>query len=748
MMNFARIPLIFCLLIFYFSAYGLQNLQDHDRTLDPIEEEILVPPPEETLIEGVKSRRADDFFTNWYEIDNYTRIKQEIADDPFPILYFELDTSRKDVFYLQESHSQLKGNAGSEGFWEKVYGTRVSGDDRGVSQNYHFNEPIDPRQNTVRFAPFLKRGMILPLGFMGSLYYNFSYEASFENEGRILHALNVEPRFAYAPTFHGTIYVSDEEWRLAGLDLTAEIEPHNGLLDELRWEQYYGKQDGNWVPETQQLTFSSERMGFKYSGHVKSHFSHFREIDKEDFEKPEYRVTFNEESDQKPYAYWRELRPFELTQKEASDYEWRDSLYFLMNNDEFVDSSDRSRNQFHYSQALWRGHSRINSRERQEIYIQPLISSITFNPIEGWAFQPAITYRQSFEERPQLNLEGFSRFSHGLQRFYGGLDIEYGGFSATAGRNVADFNGEAAVNPHFNTLYSIIARQNYRKLYDKTYLSGSYHAEDFWGGFSAGLGFSFAKRDTLINTQTPDEDEENFTPNNPWNFMSEDDLGHPPSEERFDLHDKVTLDFSLQWQPFREKALYPDSSEVVISESPAEFELTFEHALTSWVTPVDFSRATLSGHGKFGLGMFGETSWKAKAGRFLRDDFLPFMDRHHFKGNQTLLRQDARDGFQLLDYYRFSTNQDFATGHFEHNFSGFFINRIPLLRKTSLNLVGEANTLYLPSKNEQYLEFGAGIDNILGFLRLDYARGYHEGDFYRDGIRIGIYEPFPGFSLR
>jgi len=116
--------------------------------------------------------------------------------------------------------------------------------------------------------------------------------------------------------------------------------------------------------------------------------------------------------------------------------------------------------------------------------------------------------------------------------------------------------------------------------------------------------------------------------------------------------------------------------------------------------------------------------------------------------------------FSLINYYDFITDA-YISGHFEHHFNGFIMNRIPLIKKLKLRAVATFKTVYGTISDENiainksninyaapddnmYYEYGFGIENI-GYkdirpLRVDFVwRGDHQSI---NGL------PSPKFAVR
>ena len=109
----------------------------------------------------------------------------------------------------------------------------------------------------------------------------------------------------------------------------------------------------------------------------------------------------------------------------------------------------------------------------------------------------------------------------------------------------------------------------------------------------------------------------------------------------------------------------------------------------------------------------------------------PLMFLH--PGNETYIYDWA--SYNLMNYYEFASDKYVAVSIF-HHFDGFFLNKIPLIRKLKWRevfiakaMVGSINQAnrdvlifptYLTSLNKgPYYEVGAGIENIFKIFRVD-----------------------------
>ena len=125
---------------------------------------------------------------------------------------------------------------------------------------------------------------------------------------------------------------------------------------------------------------------------------------------------------------------------------------------------------------------------------------------------------------------------------------------------------------------------------------------------------------------------------------------------------------------------------------------------------------------------------------------MNFMDYKHFNGNQTLFLKngtenwggrDQLNNYNALDYYTFSTNNNYLEIHFQHRFLGLFFTKFPLLNKLHLEEVAGINGAYT-SNNRNYQEIFLGIDNIAKIFRIDFVATYKTNDVIRPLVRIGV----------
>ncbi len=131
------------------------------------------------------------------------------------------------------------------------------------------------------------------------------------------------------------------------------------------------------------------------------------------------------------------------------------------------------------------------------------------------------------------------------------------------------------------------------------------------------------------------------------------------------------------------------------------------------------------------LGAIGWSRYRLEGGRIWGRLPYPLLILH--TGNETFYSYD--DAFNTMNFFEFISDR-YVSLKLEHHFEGFFLNKVPLLRKLKLRevvcgkaLIGDLDgshsetMLLLPGMYRLYdgpfLEASAGIENILNLIRVD-----------------------------
>lgn len=692
------------------------------------------------------------------------------------------------ILYLSESVAELHFMQPNK-YRERMISSKVSGNSRAFSFNKASDFSLNFYQSLIKANGVNERGFVSPLAGNAMLFYRYELMGSTQNNGHLVHRIKVTPIRKHDPVFTGYVYIVEGSWRLHSLNLFVTKDQQIEFVDTLRVTQQYTPAPGNvWVLQSQKFTFDVEGYGFKGNGYFTAVYSKYRVkpasfvpqppaptpvapavapalekpvtvmatpkkptrkerkaqqktapadgVPEADFFKKKEVLAIERNANERDSAYWAEIRPVPLTVEEVADYHTKDSLQVIKESKPYQDSLDKKNNKFSASNLLLGGYAYRNSFERTSFTIEPITRIWQYNTVEGLVGNLRIGYSKRFEDRRSYTISPTIRYGFKNKELQAKLSASYSynliqrrSIGAEGGRFVSQFNAAEPITPFINTVYTLLAEENYQKLYQKEYLR-LWHNWELVNGLSASFMMEYAQRSMLFNTTDytwRDRPHKVFTLNEPVNA----EIG----STAFSKNQALTAAVSLSYRPGQEYISHPDRKINLGSKWPV-LTLSYRKGISTVLgSDVDYDFISFSVSDNLQLGLLGTSNYLVNVGTFWRKKQLYFMDFRHFEGNRTILSGDF-SGFQLLDYYRYSTQKTYLDAHYSHHFNGFILNKIPLLRKLKWQEVGSVNYLHT-STGRHYLELGIGLEHLFKVFRVDFLTGFQEKQKVSSGIRIG-----------
>jgi len=144
----------------------------------------------------------------------------------------------------------------------------------------------------------------------------------------------------------------------------------------------------------------------------------------------------------------------------------------------------------------------------------------------------------------------------------------------------------------------------------------------------------------------------------------------------------------------------------------------------------EYYKANITFAHKIPLSPVGYFKYIIDAGQIWGTVPYPLLKLH--EGNETYAFD--RYAFNMMNYYEFASDR-YLSVYAEHHFQGFFLNKIPLIRKlewrevvSAKGLIGELHNKHeeimdfpagLYQVNDPYFEASVGIENIFKIFRVD-----------------------------
>jgi hypothetical protein len=652
------------------------------------------------------------------------------------------DTSKKKIVYLYETLAKYTVQKPNKSKVE-VYSTRVSGQSGGFA---FLSNPqiISFYQNNMDIARNLNpRGFISPISDNALHYYKYKFEGVFYEDGKEINKIKVIPKRKFEPLFSGYINIVDVDWRIHSVQLMLTKESQMEFLDTFRIEQLYVPFEKDiWVIKTQVLYPSIKLLGFDAYGSFVNVYSKF------DLDPPLPKKFFNntvlkfdEGSNKRPADYWDTIRPLPLQLDEIADYHKKDSIEKERQDPHYLDSIDRIRNKITATGILLTGQTINRERKREQFNYPSLISTFSYNTVEGLALNWRGTYSKRLDSaafsRRSISVTPDIRYGFSNHHFnaYAVVHYNYGkkyfsSFNIAGGKRVYQFNNADPILPLYNSFSTLLWESNYMKLYEAWFGRINFN-KAIGDGLRVGIGLQYQYRMALENTTNynwKDWSTRSFTPNYPTELLS----------QNIPRHQAFIASADIRWRPGAKYIEFPDRKMMVRSDYP-NFELRYWQGVPNiFGSDVDYSKWKFSITQNLNLKLAGTLDYNVSGGGFISSNKLYVPDYNNFNGNQVIIATDYMTSFQLLPYYKYSNKAPvYGEGHLEYHLNGFLTNKIPLFRNLNWHLVAGANGFYIdPYSN--YIEGFVGLENILKLFRVDFVWGSEQGNQSLMGLRIGI----------
>lgn len=649
------------------------------------------------------------------------------------------DTSKRKMLFLSETIARYSVEEPRKQKIE-VLSTKVS----GRSNGFGLSSPqiISFYENIISVGNDLNpRGFISPISDNALRYYKYKFEGSFYENGVEISRIKVMPRRKYEPLFSGYINIVENEWRLQSVKLLLLKEQQLELLDTLKIEQLFVPANNVWVIKNQVIYPAGKFFGFDFFGSFVQVYDKF-DLDPL-FQKKFFDNTlikFYDSSNKKPLAYWDSIRPLPLLPEEVRDYVKKDSLEQVRKDPRYLDSLDKKRNKIRLGGILFTGQYISNQKKKTYISLDPLLSTLNYNTVEGGVLNFSPTYTRTFKEegRSALFLKPDIRYgfanSHWNLNLTGGYSFGkkyFQNISFSGGRKVFQYNNAEPISPRINSISTLQYEANYMKIYEANYFRVGYNT-GVGNGFTANISFQFQDRYGLDNladmTRWRDLKNREFTPNYPTELAA---VNMPRNQS-------AVATLGITWRPGVKYMELP-GRKIALGMNTPTFSVSLSKGIHGLLgSDVDYTKWQAGVSSDLDLKLGGRFQYRIGAGGFLQSDKVYMPDYIHFMGNQTVLASDYVTSFQLIPYYKYSNTEKFyATAHLQYHLNGLLSNKIPGFRKLNWHFVVGANALHLNNAGDYY-ETMFGIENILKIIRVDYVLGFEKGGGRPSGFRISV----------
>lgn len=636
---------------------------------------------------------------------------------------------------ISESNSHYYHSLNPSANREVIHASRISGIEKDFTLA-QFTGNMHVKVNFYdNFINIFDVELPSPLHSSGHIYYNYYLVDSLKIDGRKTYRIRFHPsKFVSSPTFDGEMEIDVQDWALRTMHARLKKGSNvNWVRDMVADVKHRPMGDGTWFYEQDKLyvDFSvfmrDSSKAISFLGHRQLDYSMPKfDVDvASKMAESEANVIMDKDVLNNDEEYWEKVRPYTLSEKEKNIYKMVDS----------VKAVPLYRNIYTVVNTIVAGYY-----ERKYIGFGPYFKTFSFNNLEGARFQLGARTTHDFSKKIRLMLYGaYGTKDHS---FKGGGEIEYmfdnfptSKLTLSFKRDVLQLGKGYSSFTESNILSSILSKGGSQKLSPVNEYSIRYDKE--WNlGFNNIFELSGRRifANEFVPMYTPDSSYVNSVATNQLHYQarfSKDEIVGRGSFNKSYLRTRypvLTLDFygSLEGLGKNEYSFFRP-----------EAHLSY----------------------KLQLPPVGTSDLRFSAGTILGKVPYPFLKLH--EGNGTYFFD--KSAFACMDFYEFASDT-WATFSWEHNFKGFFLGKIPLLKKLQwrevftlkaaygtiskknngmvTNLVSDSNStdpdklipvgkngreitapLLFPEGmsdlNKPYVEMGVGVSNIFRLIRFD-----------------------------
>jgi hypothetical protein len=633
--------------------------------------------------------------------------------EPFRFVFEHMDTSTVNgkaylPVMLSESFSNIYYRKAPRARKEFITASQISGiDNASVSQ---FAGNLAQNVNIYdNYIDLFQKNFPSPISSLGLLYYKYYLVDSASLDGKWCYNIMFKPRRKQEYAFTGNFWVNDTSFAVKKLEMRMVDDANMNFINDLVISQEFNQvENGQWMLSRDQIVAdfnivedAKVTMGFYGTRTAIFRNYSFQPVRDEKIFSTPNNIIVMDNAIRKDKEYWARSRPEELSYRESSVYRLADTLKKMPIFNTYYDVIE----------TIFTGYY-----IRGNFEWGPYASTYSFNSIEGNRFR--VGGRTSNDFSTKVMFDGYVAYGTRDKeiKYKAGVIYMIGKtpdrvFSTSYKHDLEQLGvGDDAFREDF-FFNSLFRRNPQDKLSMVDELKWSYKHEWFTG-FSNTLGMSHRNIYSLGSDGIRLYDTELDK------YLSRNLI--TTTEVTLDLH-----------YGYREKVLAGEFERVVVSSPYPTLDIQYTYGIPNLLnSDFEYHKAKIRVSQWFNSMTAGWSKYYIEAGKSWGKLPFPLMKIH--SGNETFWYDES--AFNLMNYYEF-VSDEYVNFLFTHHFEGFFLNRIPAIRKlkwrevaqvrgvightTQTNLQFNAFPDGTYTLGKPYFEAGVGIENIFRFIRVD-----------------------------
>ena len=665
-----------------------------------------------------------------FDLTNITdKMKGNKLLKPFAFVWDNIDSTETNSkpflpFFISETLSDMYFKNNPVNKREVIKASKVSGlENASVTQ---FLGDMYQRVNIYQnFIDLFGKGFISPISDIGLVYYKYYLLDSTYIGDQWCYKLKFKPRRPQELTFTGEFWVNDTTWAVKKINMRIAQDANvNWVEDMAIVQEYTYVESKTWMlsKDILVLDFAAREEGMSFIGRKSTSYKKFvinNEVPDEIFKGTE-NIVVSDDAMSRSTDFWDQARHDSLAERELKIYHMVDTIKTLPAFKTYVELIT----------LFFTGYKDLG-----KIELGPYYTLYSYNPIEGNRFR--VGGRTSDDLSTKIQLEGY--LAYGLKdekfKYMGGFKYKISSkprqFAGVKYRYDVEQLGQSEnAFQDDNILSSLFRRNPATKLNTSETQKVWYEIEWFPG---------------LSNKVTLSHGE--FKP------LGDLDISYYANDAKTKVRNSfqtTQISFFTRFN-YREKFVAGKVDRISLGSDYPTIQINFTKGLKGVLDgDFDYHKLSIRVDDRLKLSPFGYTYWVLSAGKTWGKVPYPLLEIH--PGNETYFYDFA--AFNMMNFFEFVSDYYFS-GYATHHFDGFFLDKIPLMRKLKWREVAQVkavwgelqpsnlnlqtnNSLFYSLNKKPYVEVGLGVENIIRILRVDFLwrMSYLENpDISKFGIR-------------
>lgn len=669
--------------------------------------------------ENLKSYKYEVY--NKLEVDVYNiskLMKNNFIVKPFNFMFRYTDTTGNNgVEYLPSFITETI----SDRYYQKlpqitkevIKASKVAGsENENVSQ---FTGDMYQNINIYRnFLVIANKSFVSPVAASGIFFYRYYLADSTFRDGHWCYKIDYYPRRTQDYTFNGHLWIHDTTFAVQSLKAQLSENVNMNFIKKLDASQEYRFEQNRWVLGTEKVMVDLKpltknsisiigRKSSVYSNHT------FNEPIPDSVIRNLNSIIVLEKAVSKPDSFWIKARPDSLNIRERGIYKMVDS----------IKSNKTYKLYFALGNFFTTGYLPVGPVEFGQYY-----KFFSWNPVEGYRIR--FGGRTSNKLSKRWMLEGYAAYGF-TDRSVKFRVAGYWHFVKTKNPwrlygiryrdDLEQFSVSDRALEHDNILNAILRSRKMNNLLRVRHLETFYEHEWFNG---------LTNRLTFVHREVIPVGEFRFQRGN----------------DTTQFYNQITTtEFTLSTNfALRQKYIVRRIDRIPTGTRWPIFNLDYTLGIRGlWNATFGYHKLKLRVNDRIRINPLGFTDYMIEGGKIWGAVPWPFLFNH--SGNSSWFYD--RNAFNLMLPLEFVSDQ-YAAIFIQHHFDGFFLNKIPLVKKLKWREVVTFNALYgslvnyaqhkelirfpqypqnsqiKPALYQPYYEVGFGIENIFRVFRIDF----------------------------